>query len=226
MRIVLVGPPGAGKGTQAQFIAKHAGVPKISTGDIFRANISEGTPLGKKAKEFLDAGKLVPDELTIDIVRDRLSQADAADGFLLDGFPRNVAQAEELDRILADNGVAPKAGGAAYLDIVLDLEVDNSEVIKRISGRRQCTGDPVHVFHVDYSPSADGDVCAVDGTALIQRSDDQEDVVRHRLEVYAQETAPIIGFYREQGVLTTIEATGKVEEITERALDAVDGAAG
>jgi adenylate kinase len=226
VRIVLVGPPGAGKGTQAQFIAEHVGVPKISTGDIFRANISEKTPLGIKAKEYTDAGKLVPDELTIDIVRDRLSQPDAADGFLLDGFPRNVAQAEVLDEILAEAGVVSRAGGAARVDLVLDLEVDSAEVIKRISGRRQCTGDPVHVFHVDYSPSTAGDVCDKDGTALIQRADDREDVVRHRLEVYAEQTAPIIGFYREQGVLTTIEATGKVEEITKRALDAVDGVAG
>jgi adenylate kinase len=226
VRIVLVGPPGAGKGTQAQFIADHLGVPKISTGDIFRANITQGTPLGVTAKEYLDKGLLVPDAVTIEIVRDRLAQPDAADGFLLDGFPRNVAQAEELDRILAARGVAPKADSGAYLDIVLDLEVDNDEVIKRISGRRQCTGDPVHVFHVDYSPSTAGDFCDKDGTKLIQRSDDLEHVVRERLDIYARETAPIIGFYREQGILTTIEATGKVEDITKRALDAVDGVSG
>jgi adenylate kinase len=172
-----------------------------------------------KAKEFLDAGKLVPDELTIDIVRDRLAQPDAADGFLLDGFPRNVAQAEELDRMLAEAGVEPRDG--AYLDIVLDLEVDNDEVIKRIAGRRMCRGPEGHVFHVDYSPSTAGNVCDKCGAELFQRSDDKEDVVRHRLEVYAAETAPIVGFYREQGILTTIDATGAVEEITERALKAL-----
>ena len=224
MRIVLVGPPGAGKGTQAAFIAEHLSVPKISTGDIFRANISQGTALGVKAKEYLDAGQLVPDELTIDIVRDRLSQSDAAEGFLLDGFPRNVAQAEELDKILADNGVAPTSGGKAYLDIVLDLEVDNDEVIKRISGRRLCRNDANHIFHVDYSPSKAGDKCDICGGELYQRSDDAEDVVRTRLEVYTAETAPIVDYYREQGVLSTIDATGEVEVITQRAKAALDAA--
>lgn len=224
MRIVLVGPPGAGKGTQAKFIAAYLNVPKISTGDIFRANISEGTPLGVKAKEYLDAGQLVPDELTIDIVRDRLSQSDAAGGFLLDGFPRNVAQAEELDKILADNGVTPSSAGKAYLDIVLDLEVPNEEVIKRISGRRLCRNDANHIFHVDYSPSKAGDKCDICGGELYQRSDDAEDVVRTRLEVYTAETAPIVDYYREQGVLSTIDATGEVEVITQRAKAALDAA--
>jgi adenylate kinase len=221
MRIVLVGPPGAGKGTQAKFIADHAGVPKISTGDMFRANIEGGTALGRKAKEFMDAGKLVPDEVTIAMVRDRIAQPDAVDGFLLDGFPRNVAQADELDRMLAEAGVAPTRDGGALLDIVLDLEVDNAEVVKRISGRRICRNHSDHIFHVDYNPSTAGDVCDKCGAELFQRSDDQEDVVRHRLEVYAAETAPIIDYYREQGILTTIDATGPVETITKRALDAL-----
>jgi adenylate kinase len=220
VRIVLVGPPGAGKGTQAKFIAEHAGVPKISTGDMFRANIEGGTPLGVKAKEFMDAGKLVPDEVTIAMVRDRLAQPDVEVGFLLDGFPRNVAQAEELDRILDEVGV-PKSAGGAHLDIVLDLEVDNDEVIHRISGRRVCRTDSSHVFHVDYSPSETGDTCDDCGGELYQRSDDKPEVVKHRLEVYAQETAPIIGFYAEQDILKTIDATGTVEEITKRALDAL-----
>lgn len=224
MRIVLVGPPGAGKGTQAKFIAQHVGVPHISTGDIFRANIAAGTDLGVKAKAFMDAGRLVPDELTIDLVRDRLGHPDAVGGFLLDGFPRNVAQAEELDKILADYGVTPTVG-KAYLDVVLDLEVDSGEVIKRISGRRVCRNDKDHIFHVDYSPSQAGDRCDICGGELYQRSDDAEDVVRTRLEVYAAETAPIIGYYREQGVLTTIDATGAVQVITERAITAVDAAA-
>jgi len=224
VRIVLVGPPGAGKGTQAKFIAQHVGVPHISTGDIFRANIADGTELGVKAKSFMDAGRLVPDELTIDLVRDRLGHPDAVGGFLLDGFPRNVAQAEELDQILADYGVTATVG-KAYLDVVLDLEVDSGEVIKRISGRRVCRNDKDHIFHVDYSPSQAGDRCDICGGELYQRSDDAEDVVRTRLEVYAAETAPIIGYYREQGVLTTIDATGAVQVITERAITAVDAAA-
>lgn len=224
MRIVLVGPPGAGKGTQAKFIAQHVGVPHISTGDIFRVNIAEGTELGVKAKSYMDAGRLVPDELTIDLVRDRLGRPDAVEGFLLDGFPRNVAQAEELDKILDDYGVSPTAG-KAYLDVVLDLEVEHGEVIKRISGRRVCRNDKDHIFHVDYSPSRSGAKCDICGGELYQRSDDAEDVVRTRLEVYAAETAPIIDYYREQGVLTTIDATGAVDVITERAISAVDAAA-
>jgi len=221
VRIVLVGPPGAGKGTQAQFIADHLGVPKISTGDMFRANIKAKTPLGIQANEYTSSGRLVPDEVTIGMVRDRLSQPDAVDGFLLDGFPRNVAQAEVLDRMLADDGVEPKRDGGVYLDVVLDLEVDNAEVVKRISGRRLCRNNDQHIFHVDYSPSTAGDKCDKCGGELYQRTDDEEDVVKHRLEVYAQETAPIVGFYAEQGVLSTIDATGSVEAITERALKAL-----
>jgi adenylate kinase len=220
VRIVLVGPPGAGKGTQAIHIAAKLSVPKISTGDIFRANISGGTELGLKAKAYLDSGQLVPDELTIDIVRDRLGQDDAEPGFLLDGFPRNVAQAQELDSILEAAGV-PAHDAGARVDVVLDLEVDNDEVIKRISGRRLCRSDSGHIFHVDYKPSRSGDVCDICGGELYQRSDDSEDVVRERLRIYAKETAPIIDFYRAQGIVTTIDATGEVEEITKRALDAV-----
>jgi adenylate kinase len=220
VRIVLVGPPGAGKGTQAIHIAAKLSVPKISTGDIFRANISGGTELGLKAKAYLDSGQLVPDELTIDIVRDRLGQDDAAPGFLLDGFPRNVAQARELDSILEAAGV-PAHDAGAHIDVVLDLEVDNDEVIKRISGRRLCRSDSNHIFHVDYKPSRSGDVCDICGGELYQRSDDSEDVVRERLRIYAKETAPIVDFYRAQGIVTTIDATGEVEEITKRALDAV-----
>ena len=217
VRIVLVGPPGAGKGTQAQFIADHLHVPKISTGDMFRTHIKGETPLGIQVKTFLNAGKLVPDEVTIAMVRDRLAQPDAVDGFLLDGFPRNVAQARVLDGILADAGIAGSETGAR-LDVVLDLEVDNDEVVKRISGRRLCRNDDQHIFHVDYSPSTAGEKCDKCGGELYQRSDDQEGVVQHRLEVYADETAPIIGFYREQGILSTIDATGSVDEITKRAL--------
>jgi len=162
----------------------------------------------------------VPDELTIDIVRDRLGQDDAEPGFLLDGFPRNVAQAAELDSILEAAGV-PAHDAGARIDVVLDLEVDNDEVIKRISGRRLCRNSSDHIFHVDYSPSREGDACDLCGGELYQRSDDSEDVVRERLRIYAHETAPIIDYYRSQGIVTTIEAVGEVEEITKRALDAV-----
>src|SRR6478672_1967388 len=150
MRLVLVGPPGAGKGTQAEFIAEHFGIPKISTGDIFRANVSGGTDLGKLAKKFMDAGDLVPDEVTNAMVKDRLGDPDASGGFLLDGFPRNVAQAYELDSMLGDMGTS--------LDVVLDLEVEHEEVVKRLSGRRTCRKCG-HVWHLEYDAPKVADVC-------------------------------------------------------------------
>lgn len=213
MRIVLVGPPGAGKGTQAAFLAKKLSIPHISTGDLFRANISQGTELGKRAKSYMDAGNLVPDEVTIGMAKDRMEQEDAANGFLLDGFPRNVGQAEALDGILKEWGVR--------LDAVLDLEVPEDEVVKRIAGRRICRNDSSHVFHVTYSKPKQEGVCDVCGGELYQRDDDKEETVRKRLEVYHTETEPIIDFYRAQDLVKTIPALGKVNEVTERALAAL-----
>ncbi|GAB7032792.1 adenylate kinase [Streptomyces sp. NPDC021749] len=215
MRIVLVGPPGAGKGTQAAYLAKNLAIPHISTGDLFRANISQGTDLGKKAKAFMDAGELVPDEVTIGMARDRMNQPDAAGGFLLDGFPRNVSQAEALDEALKEDGVT--------LDAVLDLEVPEEEVVKRIAGRRICRNDSSHVFHVSYSPSKQQGVCDVCGGELYQRDDDSEATVRKRLEVYHTQTEPIIDYYKAQDLVVTIPALGKVEEVTERAMAALQG---
>jgi adenylate kinase len=212
VRLVLVGPPGAGKGTQAEFIAEHFGIPKISTGDIFRANVSGGTDLGKLAKKYMDAGDLVPDEVTNAMVRDRLAQPDAVDGYLLDGFPRNVAQAGELDKMLAEIG--------SPLSVVLDLEVDFDEVVKRLSGRRVCKACG-HVWHLEYDPPAEAGVCDRDGGQLYQRDDDHPETVRHRLEVYHQQTEPLIGFYREAGKLVAIDALGAVEDVTERAIVAL-----
>ncbi|GHF47784.1 MULTISPECIES: adenylate kinase [Streptomyces] len=214
MRIVLVGPPGAGKGTQAAYLAKNLAIPHISTGDLFRANISQGTELGLRAKGYMDAGQLVPDEVTIGMARDRMNQPDAENGFLLDGFPRNVAQAEALDEALQADGVK--------LDAVLDLEVPEDEVVKRIAGRRICRNDSSHVFHVTYSrPKQDG-VCDVCGGELYQRDDDSEDTVRKRLEVYHTQTEPIIDYYKAQGLVVTISALGKVAEVTGRAMDALE----
>ena len=212
MRLVLVGPPGAGKGTQAEFIAEHFGIPKISTGDIFRANVSGGTDLGKLAKKYMDAGDLVPDEVTNAMVRDRIAQPDAKEGWLLDGFPRNVAQAEELDRILVELG--------APLSVVLDLDVDFDEVVKRLSGRRTCKSCG-HVWHLEYDPPAVAGICDRDKGELFQRDDDKPDTVRHRLEVYHQQTEPLIGFYRDAGKLVAIDALGAVEDVTERAIGAL-----
>ncbi|AXQ56722.1 adenylate kinase [Streptomyces albidoflavus] len=213
MRIVLVGPPGAGKGTQAAFLAKNLSIPHISTGDLFRANISQGTELGKQAKSFMDAGNLVPDEVTIGMAEDRMGQADAENGFLLDGFPRNVSQAKALDESLKAQGVA--------LDAVLDLEVPEDEVVKRIAGRRICRNDSSHVFHVEYSKPKTEGVCDVCGGELYQRADDKEETVRKRLEVYHNETEPIIDHYKAQGLVVTISALGKVDEVTARAMEAL-----
>ena len=212
MRIVLVGPPGAGKGTQAQFIASHLAIPKISTGDIFRYNVSHGTALGRKAKDFMGRGDLVPDEVTIAMVRDRLSEEDAQEGFLLDGFPRNVPQAETLEKMLSE--------WEARLDIVLELVVDDDEVVRRLSGRRTCH-QCGRVWHVLFDPPARDDTCDDDGSELFQRDDDREETIRHRLEVYQDQTAPLIAYYADQGILLGLDATGPVEEVTERALSSL-----
>jgi adenylate kinase len=190
VRVVLLGPPGAGKGTQAQVIARHLGAPAISTGDIFRANVSGKTELGTKAKAYMDAGDLVPDEITVAMVKDRLAEPDAKAGFLLDGFPRTIAQAEQLRESLAELG--------NQLDCVLELVVDEEELVRRLSGRRML----------------------VDGE-WIQRDDDKPETVRHRLQVYREQTSPLSGFYEGEGLLARIDAIGSVEEVTERALRAL-----
>jgi adenylate kinase len=209
VRVVLVGPPGAGKGTQAEFIADYFGIPKISTGDIFRANVSGGTDLGKLAKKFMDAGDLVPDEVTNAMVRDRLAEDDAADGFLLDGFPRNVAQAYELDGMLSDLG--------NMLSVVLEMEVDHDEVVRRLSGRRTCKKCG-HVWHVEFDPPTIAGICDKCGGELYHRDDDRAETVRHRLDVYATQTSPLINFYSGRKQLVVMDALGTVEDVTERAI--------
>jgi adenylate kinase len=190
VRVVLLGPPGAGKGTQAQIIAGKLGVPAISTGDIFRANVSRKTELGLKVKEYLDAGDLVPDEITVAMVKDRLAEADATGGFLLDGFPRSIPQAEQLRDSLAELG--------HELDRVLELVVDEEELVRRLSGRRML----------------------VDGE-MVQREDDKPETVRHRLQVYREQTEPLSGFYESEGLLSRIDAIGEIEEVTDRAMKAL-----
>jgi len=212
MRLVLVGPPGAGKGTQAQFISAHLGVPKISTGDIFRANVSQGTDLGQEAKKYMDAGDLVPDEITIGMVKERLAEPDAAKGFLLDGFPRNVPQARTLDDILTE--------GSAPLGVVLELVVDDDEVVRRLSGRRTCRNCG-HIWHMDFDPPTKEGVCDICGGELFQRDDDKPETVRHRLEVYYEQTSPLVGYYAEQGILVGIDAMGPVDDVTDRAIAAL-----
>jgi adenylate kinase len=212
MRLVLVGPPGAGKGTQAQFVSAHLGVPKISTGDIFRANVSQGTTLGQEAKKFMDAGDLVPDEITIGMVRDRLAEDDAKKGFLLDGFPRNVPQAKTFDGILAET--------ATPLDVVLELVVDDDEVVRRLSGRCTCRSCG-HIWHVDFDPPSTEGSCDICGGELFQRDDDMPETVRHRLEVYYEQTSPLVGYYAEAGILVGIDAMGPVDDVTDRAIAAL-----
>ena len=206
MRLVLVGPPGAGKGTQAVFLAEHYSIPHISTGDIFRANLKAGTPLGQEAKSFMDRGELVPDSVTNAMVKDRLTHDDVANGFLLDGFPRNVVQAEVLRAILAEQ--------KSPLDAVLELNIADSEIIERLSSRLTCRG-------CGAPAPATAQTCATCGGELYQREDDKAEVIARRLEVYNEQTAPIIAFYRSEGLLITISATGAVSEITERATTAL-----
>jgi adenylate kinase len=212
MRLVLVGPPGAGKGTQAQFLSLHFAIPHISTGDIFRANLKDGTPLGLEAKGYMDRGELVPDSVTNEMVRDRLSKDDLANGFLLDGFPRNVAQAEVLRAILADKKTP--------LDAVLELAVDTAEIVLRLSGRRVCRNCG-KVWHLEFEKPSNPNLCDICQGELYQRDDDKEDVVTRRLEVYQEQTAPIIAFYRTEGLLITISAVGSVSDITDRAISAL-----
>jgi adenylate kinase len=212
VRIVLVGPPGAGKGTQAQFIASHLAIPRISTGDIFRYNVTSNTGLGRQAKEFMDRGDLVPDEVTVAMVRDRLAEDDAQEGFLLDGFPRNVPQAETLKKMMLEFD--------ARLSVVLELVVDEDEVVRRLSGRRTCRRCE-RVWHVLYDPPARNGTCDDCSGKLFQRDDDSEDTIRHRIEVYAEQTSPLVAFYADENILIGIDATGPVEEITSRAMAAL-----
>ena len=212
MRLILVGPPGAGKGTQATHLAAHYKIPHISTGDIFRANLKNGTELGKKAQSFMDRGELVPDSVTNEMVKDRLGNNDVAGGFLLDGFPRNTNQAQVLDQILIEKKMP--------LDAVLELKIDNAEIIKRLSGRRTCQGCGAS-SHVEFDKPKVSGVCDKCQGTLYQREDDKEDVVARRLEIYTQQTQPIISFYNSLGLLKNISALGEVSEITKRAIAAL-----
>jgi adenylate kinase len=212
VRVVLVGPPGAGKGTQAQFLASHLSIPKISTGDIFRDNVSHGTKLGRQAQKYMERGDLVPDEVTIAMITDRLADDDTQAGFLLDGFPRNVPQAETLKKLLTS--------WETRLDVVLELVVDDDEVVRRLSGRRGCRRCG-RIWHVVFDPPVEPGICDDCGGELFQRDDDREATIRHRLEVYQQQTTPLVSFYADEGTLLGLDATGPVDEITERALSAL-----
>jgi adenylate kinase len=212
VRLVLLGPPGAGKGTQATAIAEAFSIPAISTGDLFRKNVGEQTELGKLAKQYMDKGDLVPDEVTLGMVWDRLAADDARDGFLLDGFPRTVPQAEQLESGLTERGVR--------LNAALNLDVPDDEVVRRLSGRRTCSKCG-HIWHVDFNPTKVAGVCDVCGGELVQRDDDKPETIQRRLEVYRKSTQPLIGFYGERGLLLEIEATGAPAEVRVRAIEAL-----
>ena len=204
MRIILVGPPGAGKGTQAEKIVAKYNVAHISTGDILRSNVKAGTELGKKAKSFMDAGGLVPDDVIVGMMRGRLAEDDCKNGFILDGFPRTVPQAEALDSLLAEMGIK--------LDGVILLDVDDDTVVERLCGRRMCKKCG-RIFHVSFKPSSKGDLCDECGGELYQRDDDKEEVIRQRLAVYHSQTAPLVDYYGKAGLLLRVpgaEAGDKV----------------
>jgi adenylate kinase len=209
MRIILLGPPGAGKGTQAVRIVERWGIPHISTGDILRANVREGTPLGAEAKRFMDAGDLVPDEVIIGMVGERLAEDDTAAGFLFDGFPRTVPQAKALEQLVNERDTP--------IDVVLRLVVDHDDVVTRLTGRRTCSGCG-RIFHLVTDPPSDEGRCDTCDGEILQRDDDREEVVLNRLEVYRTQTAPLEDFYFERGLLRDIRAVGSVEEVTERAV--------
>lgn len=206
MRLVLLGPPGAGKGTQASAITKKYNIPHISTGDIFRLNIKEGTDLGKKAKEYMDKGLLVPDDIVVSIVKDRLTKDDCKDGFLLDGFPRTVNQADALDIELEKMGFK--------LDKVINIDVEKDELINRAIGRRICKKCGA-TYHVEFNPPKQSGKCDVCGEGLYQRDDDTEETVSRRIEVYLKETKPLIDYYTKKGIILNIDGKQSIEKVYE-----------
>ncbi len=208
MKIVMLGAPGAGKGTQAKMIAAKYQVPHISSGDIFRSNIKNGTELGKKAKEYMDQGLLVPDELTVDLVIDRVSWDDCKNGYILDGFPRTIPQAKALDAALAKNGSGENCG----LDFAINVDVPDENIVRRMSGRRACLKCGA-TYHTVYNPSKKGDVCEVCGETLVLRDDDKPETVQKRLAVYHEQTQPLIEYYDGQSILKTVDGTQDMNDV-------------
>lgn len=215
MRLVLLGPPGVGKGTQADRIAQGNGIPHVSTGDMFRDAVKRGTELGRTAQEYMRSGRLVPDEVTIGLVRERLSADDCRNGFVLDGFPRNLTQARALDGVLAQIG--------SRLDAVVSIEASAETLVARLTGRRTCRRCGA-TYHVIFNPPPDPGKCPACGGELYQRDDDKEETVRKRLEVYAAETSPLVDYYRAQGLLRVVNGEQDIEEVYEDIRDALEEA--
>jgi adenylate kinase len=217
MNIILLGPPGAGKGTQAKILTKKYMIPQISTGEILRAAVKDQTPMGIKAKAFMDNGALVPDEVVVGIVEERLAKADCADGFILDGFPRTVAQANALKKMLVDHG--------RVIEHVISVGVDKEELLQRITGRRTCRGCG-RGYHVSFDPPMTSAVCDECGGELYQRDDDREDTMRTRLDVYEQQTSPLIVYYAKESLLRSISGTGSIEDIQQAIITILEGGQG
>lgn len=215
MKLILLGPPGAGKGTQAKMLMDRFGIPQISTGDILRAAVKQGTPMGTKAKAFMDAGALVPDEVVVGIVRERLQEADCSAGFILDGFPRTVPQADALKLSLTEL--------RKELDAVLSLDVDVEALVERLTGRRTCR-DCGRGYHVKYDPPAVANVCDACGGVLLQRDDDRESTIRHRLVVYNEQTSPLVDYYRCSGLLTAVDGMQDMKVVQDQILKSLRAA--
>lgn len=215
MKLILLGPPGAGKGTQAKMLTDQFGIPQISTGDILRTAVKEGTPMGVKAKAFMDAGGLVPDEVVVGIVRERLQKSDCAGGFILDGFPRTVAQADALKETLQQLG--------KNLDAVISLEVDVEALVERLTGRRTCKACG-RGYHIKFDPPKVAGTCDICGGELIQRDDDKEETIRKRLEVYHQQTAPLVAYYRTDSLLTSVDGMREIDTVQLEILSALPAA--
>lgn len=206
MRIVMLGAPGAGKGTQAKKLIDKYGVPQVSTGDLLRAAVTAGTGLGREAKSYMDKGELVPDSVVLGMVEERLRQDDCKDGYILDGFPRNTAQAQALDGILAELDM--------QLDAALSVDVPFDELMKRLTGRRTCSGCG-QMYNIYFNPPREENVCDKCGADLYQRDDDREETINKRLEVYNEQTAPLIDYYREKGIVKSVSGTGSIDDIFE-----------
>ncbi len=214
--MILLGPPGAGKGTQAANLSSALNIPHISTGDIFRSNIKEGTPLGVLAKSYIDAGKLVPDDVTVDIVEDRIQKDDCKNGFIMDGFPRTIPQAEKFDEMLEKLN--------ANVELVINISVPDSSIVKRMSGRRMCSCG--RTYHIENNPPKTEGICDACGSELYIREDDREETVLERLKTYHEQTSPLIDYYSEKGILKNVDGTKSISHTTDEILEIIDNIRG
>ncbi len=208
LNLILLGPPGSGKGTQGERLQEDFRLPYYATGDILRAAVKEGTEVGKQAKEYMDRGDLVPDEVIIGVIAERLQDEEASDGFILDGFPRTVPQAEALD-------VKMEELGRGLTGVIL-IEVPEEEILRRLGGRRICSENPSHIFHIEFDPPKQEGVCDIDGAKLIVRDDDKPEVIKNRLAQYSEKTEPLVGYYDERGILNRVDGKQSPEEVEER----------